>query len=632
MHTMKVVLFAVVSFFITCTGFALSTELESFAPTLSPVNHAYGRLLSADDLHGRVVLIWNIDSFISIEREQDDDNQWGRTRRDNDDEEDDNDNSLKGLEKAIRKATKGAVKDGRLCVIAICTRTDSPLQDKRKIAGIRKAKPYFPVYFSDAKSMLFNAMGEKVCDVQNIRDLAEGDRLSGAIEDAPEYLPGRIVCIKTKFNTSLANRFIKGKNIEQPLNQLRQAARGKTEKAEEARAILEEIKTYIETTSASIESNLSSAPSIAYQEIALLLKTSPSAARKFGQQYAKLSKSQEVKFMVNVRQFLHDANLGEYGSGDTGRYADNYTHRLTQMAKSKDAAIASEATALMDLLAPYTSAAIAAEKKAEREANRAQKDKDDDDDEANDWSNHRQRKNDDDDDAPTRVSAYAVIESFVSDTETAADIIEDLKKRDIRTTNFDTLLNSYTSLAEQGSAAAKIMKEAIAAHRQSKHEELLAIAKEGRILDLHNEEANWEEVLEVNYPSFQRNNVGGFAIRALRDSEVRKIFLAYNDALTGEPKRKESSRRNDDYSSQSESSEDYEVRKIQYKISKLKTLQKYLNTRSKLGSICVKHLTSLGYSAAEITETIKSLNESVKEKKKAAREAEKARKEAEKNR
>ncbi|MDO5463030.1 MAG: hypothetical protein Q4F99_06065, partial [bacterium] len=118
------------------------------------------------------------------------------------------------------------------------------------------------------------------------------------------------------------------------------------------------------------------------------------------------------------------------------------------------------------------------------------------------------------------------------------------------------------------------------------------------------------------------------AIKALRDSEVRRIYLAYFDALNGEPKHKESSGRN----SRSESSEDYEVRKLQYKISKLKSLQKYLNTRSKFGAICVKHLASLGYGAAEITENIKSLNEEIKEKKKAAKEAEKARKEAEKNR
>ncbi|MDO4527833.1 MAG: hypothetical protein Q4C03_03505, partial [bacterium] len=585
MNILKTSFFVCLSFFLSVKCFALSADLEIFSTTLSPVNHAYGRSLSAEDL------IWNIDSYISIERDNDnDDNNW--VRRSNDNDEEDDDNSLKGVEKAIRKATKGAIKDGRLCVIAVCSRTDSPIQDKRKVAGIRKAKPYFPVYFSDLNHVLFNVKGEKVCDFTNAKDLAEGDRLSSAVEEAPEYLPGRIVLTKTKFNTNLANRFVKGKNIDQPLNQLRQVARGKNEKAEEARLILEEIKAYLDATASSIESDLSVAPSLAFMKINSLMKTSPSFARKFAQPYGKLSKSQEIKFMVNVRQFLKDANLGEYGSGDLGRYADSHTAQLNKLKASNDAAIASEANKLINDLVPYTSASINEAKQAEREANRAQKEKDNEEDDENDWSSQRnRRKNDRDEKTPVeRITAYNVIESYISNTEITQNFIEELKKLDIRSTNFDTLHNGYEALESHGSESAKIMKEAVVAHRQMKLDELTAIAKEGRILDLHDETANWEEVLEVNYPSLQRTPPGSFAIKALRDSEVRRIYLAYFDALNGEPKRKESSGRN----SRSESSEDYEVRKLQYKISKLKSLQKYLNTRSKFGAICVKHLASLG--------------------------------------
>lgn len=611
---------------------AISAELSAVGAILSPENHAYGRTLSANELRGRVVLIWNIDNFISIERDDDrDNNQWGRSSRNDDDDEDD-DNSLKGIEKAIRKAAKGAVKDGRLCVIAVCARTDSPMQDKRKIAGIRRAKPYFPVYFGDVASVLFDAKGEKVCDVNNVKDIAEGDRLVSTIEAAPDYLPGRIILIKSEHNSTLSNRFVIGKNIEQPLNQLRQVARGRGEKAEEAKQMLEEIKAYLDETARAIESELSSAPSLAVANITTFMKTSPSAARQFAQPYARFSNAQEVKFMSSVRQFLRDAAMGEYGTGDLGRYADNYTGRLNKIKDSKDSAISTEASDLINALTPYTSAVLAEARAAEQEANRAQREKDDEnDDNENSWERSNRRRNDDDDKkAPERVTAYSAVESYVNASEETEDFINDLKKLDIRTTNFDTILNSYRGLASRGVKGAEAMAEAITSHRQAKLEELIAIVKEGRILDLHDETADWEQVLETNYPTFQRTPPGGFAIKALRNSEVRKIYLAYHDATEGEPRQKESSGR-DNYR-RSDSSEDFEVRKIQYKVSKLKALQKYLRTNSQFGKICVKHLASMGYSVEEIEEQIKSEQASIKEKKKVAKEAEKARREAEKNR
>lgn len=612
---------------------AMSGELQGFAATLSPENHAYGRTLSAEELRGRVILLWNIDAFISIESNNNNNNRWGNNR--NDDDEEDDDNSLKGIEKAIRKTAKGAVKDGRLCVIALCSRTESPLQDKRKIAGIRKAKPYFPVYFSDARDMLFDAKGDKVCDISNMKDLASGDRLKETLDAAPAYLPGRIVLIKTQYHTSLANRFIIGKNIDQVLPQLQQATRAKGEKGEEAKRILEEVNTYLTETAAAIEADLASAPSLAVRQIAQLMKTSPSNARKFAAPFAALNGSQDIKFMTQVRTFLRDANLGEYGSGDLGRYADNYTAKLNKLKTSQNSAIAAEAATLVESLTSYTSAAIAATQKAEQEANRAQRQKDQENEDNNDWSSSGNKKKKRENKAPsTRVSAYSAIESYVQNPEQGANLVEELQKMDIKMTHFDGLLNSYSSLAEKGSASAKVMKEAISAHRQSKLEELTAIVKENRILDLHDEAAQWERWLEVNYPSLQRTPPGAFAIKALRDSEVRKIYLAYNDACNGEPKRKESSRDDDDgySSSNNESAEDYDVRRIQYKISKLKSLQKYSNTNSTFGKVCVKHLASLGYAPADITKQINDLNNDLKEKKKAAKEAEKARRNAEKNR
>lgn len=623
-------------FFLTLSLHAISAELENFLPTISPENHAYGRTLTAEELRGRVILLWNIDEFIKIEHNDDDNNRWGGyNRRNNNDDEDEDDNSIKSIEKAIRKTAKGSIKDGRLCVIAICKRTDSPMADKEKISGIRKLKPYFPVYFSDAANMLFNAKGDKVCDVTNVKDLAEGDRLKETIAEAPDYLPGRIVLIKTQFHTSLANRFVIGKNIDQVLPQLHQATRGKGEKAEEAKLILEAVNEYLSNVTSKIESDLSTAPSLALRQITILSKTSPSTARKFAAPYANLSKSQEIRLMTQIRTFLTNANLGEYGSGDTGRYADDYTAKLNKLKSSQNSAIVAEATTLIEALVPYTSASIAATQKAEREANRAQREKEKE--EEDNWSTgSNSKKNREPKNNVQRTTVYTIIESYITTSDVdISDLVEDLQKLDVRTTNFDTLLNSYTTFAAQGSAPAKVMKEALAAHRQAKLEELTAIMKENRILDLHNEDAKWEQYLETNYPSFQRTPPGGFAIKAIRDSEVRKIYVAYHDAIQGEPKRKESSNRNNSYggySNNNESNEDYEVRKIQYKISKLKSLQKYINTNSNFGKICVKHLTSMGYSSADITQQINDLNTSLKEKKKAAKDSEKARKEAERNR
>lgn len=634
MSTIKRLTLLIIVMFTATFAHALCTTLENVGNQLTPAHHAYGRTITKDDLHGRVVIVWNISEFISAEDEDNNDNNHYRNKRNKDDDEDD-DNSIKGIEKSIRKAAKGAIKDGRLCVIAVCKRPENSIIEKRMVKNIRKKKPYFPVYFINASTELFNTRGISV-NTAGIKVIAESEHLTNALEEAPDYLPGRIILIKSKHHANLCNRFVIGKNIEQPLDQLRKAANGNNEKADEAKLLLAEVQTYLDETKAQIESNLTSAPALALTQLMTLRKTAPSTVRPLAKTAAQLSKSKEITFMTSIYKFLKEANLGEYGSGDLGRNSDAFVKRLTALKASKDTAIATEATALIDALTPYTTAAIEAAENAERESLKrtklADKEREDALDESRD---RRDKRSKDNKPASEQISALKALSAYTS-VESLAPLENELEG-DIRTCNFENLRNAFTTISQQSSArgtAAKAALDAINSYAQAKDEALKNIIANGLLLDLHDEEADWEDVITVNFPSMQRTPHGSAALKAIRDSEVRKIYVAYNDAKNGTPKRQEndSNRRNNRHNNDNESAEDYAVKTTQYKISKHQSLLKYLNTRSTFGKACVAQLANMGYSAKDIEATIESLKTEMKEQKKAAKDAEKQRRENERNR
>ncbi len=637
MNVMKLVLMMCCTFVVTSISQAMCEDLNRVGNALSPANHAYGRTLTKDDLHGRVVIVWNISEFVSADaQEENNNNQYTSGNRNRNKDEEENDHSIKGIEKKIRKVAKGAIKDGRLCVIAVCNRPENSLLEKRLIKDIRKKKPYFPVYFIDASHALFNAKGDSV-NKAGIQTIVDSEHFTKALEEAPDYLPGRIILVKSKHHGNLCNRFVKGKNIEQPLMQLKKAAQGNNEKAEEAKLLVAEVQAFIDDSKAEIESNLSCAPALALTQFMTLKKTSPSSVRSVAEAVGKYSKSQEVAFMSSVYTFLREAGLGEYGKGDLGRNSDAFTKRLTALTKSTDSAIATEATSLIEALTPYTTASLEAAEAAERESLKKTKQEDKERDEAfNEMGKgkNKREKGKKEKSVSNRVTALKVLSAYASEESLAA--IKDELGVDVRTCNFENLRNGYTTIAQQSSErgkAAKTAVEAINSYMQAKQEALKNIISNSNLLDLHNENDDWEDVITVNFPSLQRTDYGSAALKAIRDSEVRKIYVAYMDATTGSAKRKENDDDNE-YGSNSnnESAEDYAVKNVQYKITKYQALAKYMNTRSAYGKACVKQLANMGITPTSITETITQLKNDMKNAKKAAKEAEKQQRENQRNR
>lgn len=584
-------------------------SLAQVGEALTAPNRVYGNALSADDLAGRVVLVWSITEFVNpvaaavrSETELDEKSESGPFEK------------LRNQTKLLRSAAKGALRDGRLLVIAVDPMPADPELRRFRTEAVRQLKPSFPVYSLNAASQLFAATGKFLTKTPSIEDLAKGDRLANAVKEAPDYLPGRILLFRTEFHESAAKRFVEGKNIEAPLTALRKEAAGSGEKADEARRMVEAVEEYLKAACDDIEADLKSAPSRAVGRITLLAKTAPSVGRRYLGALGALRRTSEVKQLGAVRAFLAAADAGKVGRGDMGRAADEFTQRLTPMAKHPNPAIAAEATQLVAALAPFSTEALGQEQAGVRNQMRARKAAERKAEEA------KERKSAPSGPKSKRPTAGSVLAASAG-AATIAPLMKELIRLDDATCNYESLRNAYAKYERQegGKAiAAKALIAAIEDTRKSLHDDLVRIQKESKPLDLYARE-DWERLITVNYPSLQSTDEGRAALKMLRDSEIRRIHGILDDIRHGRADREEG-----------ETSEAYAVSQTLYLQAKLKALLKYRKTNSAFGRQCVAQLDSLGFSDSAIAKRLSDLDNQLKGQKNAAKAAEKRRKDAEK--
>lgn len=583
--------------------------LAQVGEALTAPNRVYGAAIAAEDLPGRVVLVWRITAFVdpvanAVRNEVDLDEK----------REDGPFEKLRTQTKLLRSAAKGALRDGRLLVVAVDPMPADPELRRFRAEAIRRLKPSFPVYALDTPSQLFAATGKFLAKTPSIEDLAKGDRLTNALKEAPDYLPGRILLFRTEFHESAAKRFVEGKNIEPPLAALRKEAAGSGEKADEARRMADAVDAYVKESCTDIEDDLKFAPSRAVGRIALLSKTSPTAARRYLGALGALRRNAEVKQLGAVRAFLVAANAGKVGRGDMGRAADAFAQKLTPLAKHPNPSVAAEATRLSAALAPFSTEALereqagvrgqvrarkAAERKAEEEKTRGKRD---------------------DSPKPKRPTAGTVLAARAG-AATIAPLMEELNRVDDATCNYENLRNAYAKYERQEgekAVAAKALIAAIEGTRKSLHDDLSRIQKEGKPLDLYANDA-WERLITVNYPSLQNTDEGRAALKMLRDSEIRHIHGILNDIRKGHADHEEG-----------ETGEAYAVSQTQYLQTKLKALLKYRRTNSAYGRLCVAQLDALGFGDDAIAKRLADLDTRLKAQKTAEKAAEKRRKDAEK--
>ena len=614
-------------------------DLPALEHELTAPNHVYGRALDPEDLGQRIVVLWNISRFVepgynrlkaaeSGDDDDDNNNNYRNNRNNNEDKEGGPKDQLREESRAIQRASKGAVKDGRLLVIAVDLQPADPELRRFRTDAIRELKPYFPVYSIEANSQYYDASGKHRGMISDIKTFAEGNRLTDLLAETPDYIPGRIITFKTQKMETLSKRFVEGKNIEQPLKQLRAAANGTGEKAEEAQRMLSAVEAHLNAMAADIDADLKAAPSRALTRIEVLMKTSPSMGARYAGARQALRNNPAVRQLARAREFLHKANHGDIGRGDTGRQADAFAKALTAMSKSDNASIAAGAAGLAAAMEPDAAAPraaqqeklheeIAARRKARDEARKEREQ------ERRDRRSGRSGKGEKEDNDPVqRFDTAGAILAKTSGDAAIAPLRAELDRLNDATCNYERIRENYaTHVNQQGErgAAAKAVTDAINANRQTYLTELEAIQKESRPLDLYSTR-NWEQILEVNYPSLQRTPAGSEAMKMLRDSELRGIYGIYEDVLNGTPDREED-----------ETNEDYAVSTNRYRQTKLKALLKYSGSRSKYGRMAAAQLNTLGYSKAGIQQKLKDLEAQLKDLKKSAKEAEKAREEAQKN-
>lgn len=594
-----------------------SLSLGTIGEQLTAPNHVFGRSLEASDLGQRVVVIWRISEFVDPVAKAE---QNGSDLDENG--EDSPFEKLKTQGKALQRASKGALRDGRLLVIAVDPQPDDPEMRRYRTDAIRRLKPYFPVYSIDAASQYFGPDGVLRGTIPSITDFAEGDRLTSILKETPEYVPGRIITFRTEDHESVSKLLVEGKNIEQIVIRLRREAGGSGDKAAEAKRMLDAVTSHLDAMAAAIDEDLKAAPSRAAERITIYVKTTPSQGRKYGGALNALRRNPAVKQLSTVRAFLHAANAGKVGRGEMGRNADALTKRLQPLTKSENAAIAAEAATLIAALEPFSAAALAQQQKELRGQIRDRRAREREEAEARERARKEKSKEDDDKPSAKRDTVGSVLANLAG-ASVVAPLMDELNRLDDATCNYETLRNSYARHAQQGNergVAAKAVIDSINAQQQNHLNEIRRILKEGKPLDLYSN-SNWERILTVNYPSLGHTSEGRLALKMLRDFEIRAIYGVYEDITNGSPAREEG-----------ESNEDYAISTTQYLQTKYKTLRKYRGTRSAFGKLCVKQLDGMGFSDAAIEAKLSELDAQLKQQKAAAKEAEKKREEAEKER
>lgn len=592
--------------------------LDAIAAKLTEKYHLFGRTVSAKDLPGHVVVIWDISDLVNKNLDRFDENRgYDRNRFQNDEQEGEKaESDEERLRKNISALRKADRKSSVLLIIGVLKPMGNTLDRKKQMKALRELRPNFPVYEITAESALYDGLGNCKLTTKNIADIIEGDRLTNTLAETPEYIPGRIIRFKTENSESTSKRFVIGQNVEAMYSRLQTQAHGTDKRAEEAKRMVDAIQEFIEQENAAIKSLVESRPSQAIDRIEAFVATFPSLGQKFNRMLSTLRHSAEVKTCLNVRAFLEAAHAGDIGTGDMGRAADGFVKKMKELSHSKNTAVAAEAAELLLEVTPYTTAELARVRKEQmlidREAEEAENERLKEERDRSRRGGSRRGSRDDEEEVSvpndTDVYSYLMARAPGGSFEALKD---ELSKTKHRSANYDSIKNSVTKyLKTKGdkTEAAKSLISTIDSIREMYLEQMKNVQEEPLKLFLTEDqslkvgdaviELDYIELLTKNFPSLQNTDEGRLAMKIYRDAEVKRFADTIKDIQGTETTTKR-------------------------KISALRQLAKMKSTKTPMGKYCVKHINQLGYTDTGIGDKISDLKEQAKREKEEEKEAEK---------
>lgn len=342
-------------FFVLLSAAAVKADatLEGLREKLVFENRKYGPAVEEEEIYGRVVVFWNVTNYIHrwrlVANSSSSNNEYNKAVEDD----------FKAEFKALRKVAQKDIKEGRLFVILTVTMPNSFEDQEAFVEKIRDFKPpQFSVYSIPGNNIYFDATGVQKGSFKSIASLATDETFVKVLKSTPKYVPGRFVFIQSKFFEPACRQMVRGKNIDGALSNLRSAARGSGERADEAKEIVAEVESALERICSDIDTALENAPSVAVDKIMVLQKTSPNTGRKYAGDLGALLANPEVRQLADTRRFVKEARHGKKGRSDTGRLADGHVRKMQGLQKSKNPAVAAEAAHLEEELEPYTQTAL----------------------------------------------------------------------------------------------------------------------------------------------------------------------------------------------------------------------------------------------------------------------------------
>lgn len=591
--------------------------LDAIAAKLTEKYHLFGRTVSAKDLPGHVVVIWDISDLVNKNLDRFDENRgYDRNRFQNDEQEGEKaESDEERLRKNISALRKADRKSNVLLIIGVLKPMGNTLDRKKQMKALRALRPNFPVYEITAESALYDGLGNCKLTTKNIADIIEGDRLTNTLAETPEYIPGRIIRFKTENSESTSKRFVIGQNVEAMYSRLQTQAHGTDKRAEEAKRMVDAIQEFIEQENAAIKSLIESRPSQAIDRIEAFVATFPSLGQKFNRMLGTLRHSAEVKTCGAATAFLASAEAGDIGTGDMGRAADGFVKRLKALCRSKNKAVAAEAAELLLAVTPYTTAELARVRKEQmlidREAEEAEEKRLDEERDRFSRGNRRRSRNDEEEaTVPNDTDVYSYLMARAPGGSFEA-LKQELSRSKHRSANYDSIKNSVTKyLKTKGdkTEAAKSLISTIDSIREMYLEQMKNVQEEPLKVFLTEDqslkvgdaviELDYIELLTKNFPSLQQTDEGRLAMKIYRDAEVKRFADTIKDiqSTTTTTKRK---------------------------ISALRQLAKMKSTKTPMGKYCVKHINQLGYTDTGIGDKISDLKEQAKREKEEEKEAEK---------
>ncbi len=172
-----------------------------------------------------------------------------------------------------------------------------PIYDDVGIEGEPHADAIPFLYVVDAKGqVVFSGVGAGA-----VRGAIEAvvNALEGAMDRFS--LTGNVTPVKLK---SLARQLVMGKSCESVVRQLKQTAKGRDAKAEEAKALIQAVEETQTQVKKAIEGEIKERPAAALANIALYRQTWPSDAKAYDDAFKTLSADADVKKAVALRALL----------------------------------------------------------------------------------------------------------------------------------------------------------------------------------------------------------------------------------------------------------------------------------------------------------------------------------------